>query len=121
MSDDERFARSVWKDAHLRKRKDIRDGMCSTVVMSGGQTLWYGNAATAWSAARQFTESRIKEVEDVREETMLLRGMVALLASERGDMTAPVYRRTLTRLRAEQSRLTQGMRPEYVAERGWAQ
>jgi hypothetical protein len=126
MSDDERFVRSVWIDVALYGELRIRQ-TGGWVEINGKRigSMVFDKAA-AWSAARQWTEARIKEVEDVREEIDAIKSDIAAFAHQshpdvEEEPEAVIYRRILVkRLRAEQSRLVANMRPEYVAERGWA-
>jgi hypothetical protein len=62
-------------------------------------------------AAYGFTVEREKEIRQVEEEMLLLRSMVILLDSEPGDLTAPIYKRTLARLQAALAELKKGMKP----------
>lgn len=64
----------------------------------------------SWSAAKDFTVRREDEIRQLREEIRLLRGMIALLQSEPGDETAPVYRRTIARLESALAELQKGMK-----------
>jgi hypothetical protein len=132
MSDDERFVREVWCGAEATYGKYAGNNCRITVpnphfkgavwIISGNGNAPFEKShhlteAAAWSAARQFTEARINEVEDVREEIDAVLEFMARCLTRRSEK----WERILTRIRAEQSRLTQGMRPKYVAERGWAQ
>ena len=75
MEASEEYVRSKWKEVHVRKRRDIKSGMCFLIVMGRHSTLWYGNERAAWSAARAFTEEREREIAEVEEEIAWLNQM----------------------------------------------
>ena len=71
--------------------------------------------AAAWAAAADFTISRIEEIQQVKEEIALLRGLVILLNEEPGDLSTPAWLRVITREQSALADLCRGVRPEVLA------
>jgi hypothetical protein len=124
MGDNEKFVRKHWE--HVRSWvRDLdsygTDQFNVALFLNAKDAKWcdnpfqgwqedVGKEDTVWSAAAEFTRSRLEEIRQVEEEMMLLRSMVILLDSEPGDLTAPIYKRTLARLQAALAELKRGMR-----------
>lgn len=66
--------------------------------------------AKAWAAAADFTRDRQEQIRQVREEINLLLSMVILLTTEPGDLTAPIYERTIARLESILTDMRKGMK-----------
>ena len=110
MEASEEYVRSKWKEVHVRKRRDIKSGMCFLIVMGRHSTLWYGNERAAWSAARAFTEEREREIAEVEEEISEIEDDILSYSShDNADSFAVIYRRILARLQARLAELRRGM------------
>jgi hypothetical protein len=115
ISADEKFVREHWVGQDPIEVLVVDDPMpefCSASVRirGFGPCFYRSTQEEAWSAAAEYTRNRIEEIREVEEEMMLLRSMVILLDSEPGDLTAPIYRRTITRLQSALVELKRGMK-----------
>lgn len=104
---DEAYVRSRWADV-VRCDGSYRHYAKGTVLFILAPHVFIESAD--WKAAADFTEQREREIAEIDEEIMLLKSMIILLSAERGDMTAPVYQRTITRLESTKADLQCGMR-----------
>ena len=124
MGADEKFVREHW--AYVRSWvRDLdsygTDQFNVALFLNAKDAKWcdnpfqgwqedYGKEKAVWASAAEFTRNRLEEIRQVEEEMMLLRSMVILLDSEPGDLTAPIYKRTLARLQAALAELKRGMK-----------
>ena len=90
-------------------------------VLNGFGEIYHGAVDTfpqpesaAWAKAADFTISRIEEIQQVKEEIALLRGLVILLNEEPGDLSTPAWLRVITREQAALAELSRGVRPEVL-------
>jgi hypothetical protein len=108
---DEEYVRTHWR----AQAGQIGAGYWKVVGITSDRAIHLGDGsgnAEAWSAAAEYTRNRLEEIRQVDGEIILLRGMIALLASEQGDLTAPIYARTIARLEAILADLKRGMKEE---------
>lgn len=96
------------EDVLYGTRIDIHNGLFPDVE-TGKRTFYASSQHKALQAAKAYTDEHKRKREELEEEIMLQRSMIILLRSEPGDLTAPVYGRTLARLRQALKDLTKGM------------
>ena len=70
---------------------------------------YFATEAEAIHAAYLYTLEREEQIRQIEEEISIC-GLIILLRAERGDLTAPIYKRTVARLRHELEQLKKGMR-----------
>lgn len=114
MTKNERLVRETWERVHVCDGSyrsydgSYRSYDHGTVLINYANHCFYD--FPDFDAAADFTRTRIEEVRQLKEEMRLLESMIILLRAEPGDTTAPIYKRTLTRLTTELAKLTQGMK-----------
>ncbi len=112
---DEEYVRSRWRDVREEVQHSLKisptewQGYVLANDEGRDELLSSGNRAERWAKARDYTERRLREIAELDQEMNLLRGMVILLSVERGDKTAPIYQRTISRLQLSRAELTKGM------------
>lgn len=104
---DEEYVRSRWlvvMDARDLDNPSVAEPI--RIQVSSTKQLrfaWFANAA-------RYTRERERQIAEIEEEIALHKGLIILLRSEPGDLTAPVWQRRLARLQSELAELRRGMK-----------
>jgi hypothetical protein len=109
MSEDERVVRAAW-DARGVEGLCLYEAKRSYHLRLASHEIkgTVSDKEAVWSAGRKYTDEHREKIRQVREEIALLRSMAIILRSEPEDLTAPVYERTIARLRAVLDDLLKG-------------
>ena len=108
MDANEDFVRKHWETVH--------DSDYGVDIVIGLARTRFGGLHDRWISAAAFTHQRLREVAEMDEEIHMLQGLCALLRYEPGDQTAPIYKRTITRLQSIRAELTRGLREQVTTQ-----
>jgi hypothetical protein len=111
MDANEKYVRENWQNVK-ESEYDPHEGYTipQTRVDFGSHHYTEIKTSDAWKLAAEFTRERREQIRQVEEEIRLLQSMVILLSTERGDETAPVYKRTIARLGVALAELKRGLK-----------
>jgi hypothetical protein len=101
----ERVVRAAWEKLGLQSLQEAGFVVLPTMTKR-----------TMIEAAYAFTVAHAQKVAELEGECNLLLGLIILLRAERGDMTAPIYKRTLQRLETALAQLKIGWRGMEIEE-----